>query len=475
MRFRSLRTQLTWTYAGLGLLTAVILGAILVAVLASYYGSAQHAYLIAASERIVQRPLRSQDASGYGQWAKFAALETQTRVKLVSGNGAVIADSGSPDQIDPRTLAPRGDAHGGNGAGDGAPRPDRLPGPLGGGIFGTAANSPRSPASLTVAVRGTGLPSGAQLILSEAPASGSDVLLGVAQAWLVAAVLAVAMSAAAGWFVATRIARPIDVLTDASDRMAEGDLSARADVTRDDELGRLADSFNVMADRTQTTVTTLRRFVGDAAHEIGTPLTALAADLELAADRIEGDDEHRLIQRALGQAGRLEALSANLLRLSRLEAADQALEVQRLDLNQSALRSADAVASRAEQAGVEFALDLAEDPLPIMADVDKLGVAIDNLLGNAVKFTSAGGAVTLGTTRDGESAVLWVVDTGVGIPEAERAEVFERFHRARNVASIPGSGLGLAIVKATAQRLGGAVSLTSGDAGTRVELRFPLA
>ena len=114
--------------------------------------------------------------------------------------------------------------------------------------------------------------------------------------------------------------------------MADGDLTARAPVERADEVGRLGESFNQMADRMEGTVVALRRFVGDAAHEIGTPLTALRADLELAEGAASTDDERRLIGRALGQADRLQSLSESLLSLSRIEAGDPNGTVEPVDL-----------------------------------------------------------------------------------------------------------------------------------------------
>ena len=159
------------------------------------------------------------------------------------------------------------------------------------------------------------------MLLSDGPASGRDVLASVAQALVLAAVVAVTLAALAGYLLSGRISKPLVALTATSDEMAEGHLGARADIDRDDEVGRLAASFNSMADRIEATVTTLRRFVADAAHEIGTPLTALQADLELAEEPA-GVDERVFVRRALEQARRIEDLSANLLRLSRLEAGE---------------------------------------------------------------------------------------------------------------------------------------------------------
>ena len=247
------------------------------------------------------------------------------------------------------------------------------------------------------------------------------MLLGVAEAWILAAVLAVVAPLPPAGSSRRASRSPIDVLTDASDRMAEGDLWRARTSVADDEVGRLADSFNVMADADRDhRHDAQRRFVADAAHEIGTPLTALQADLELADATSDASEEGRLIDRALLQVRRLESLSANLLRLSRIEAGDRVPDLERLDLNDVARQTADATASRAEQAGLEFTLELAHGDLPVVADRDQLQVAVENLLENAVKFTPAHGTVYLGTRRSGDRAVLWVSDTGIGIPLQSR-------------------------------------------------------
>ena len=293
-------------------------------------------------------------------------------------------------------------------------------------------------------------------------------------AWILAAALAVGLAALAGYLVAARIARPVVALTEASDRMAAGDLGARAPVAGGDEVGRLGESFNGMATRVETTVTSLRRFVADAAHEIGTPLTALQADLELAERKATSDDERRLVGRALGQTERLASLSNNLLQLSRLEADEPAGGVPSADLAAVARELADGAASRAEQAGIELDLDVTETPLTVPLGRSRLQTVLANLLDNALKFTPDGGTVSLSVRRDEGSAVATVADTGVGIPADEQAEIFGRFHRARNVSAYPGNGLGLAIVKAAVERGGGTVSFTSSEAGTTFRVTLPL-
>ena len=461
MRGRSLRWRLALTYAGMALLTAVILGGILIGVLANHYSTAEDSYLNASAKLIVADPPPLTTVQDLTSWAQAAALTTQTRVQVYSQNGTLVVDSGSPNTLDAETLLGRGEHYGRDH--------DGLPNPLGNGLFGTGGSA-RSSRSLTM-----DMGNGAYVKLSEGPASGRDALVSAAVAWILAAALAVGLAALAGYLVAARIARPVVALTEASDKMAAGDLGARAPVAGGDEVGRLGESFNGMAARVETTVTSLRRFVADAAHEIGTPLTALQADLELAERKATGDDERRLVDRALVQTGRLATLSDNLLQLSRLEAGEPTAESQSADLTVVAREQADGVASRAEQAGVELVVDVAAGPLPVPVERARLQTVLANLLDNAVKFTPEGGTVTLTVRPEGGEALATVADTGVGIPAEEQREIFQRFHRARNVSAYPGNGLGLAIVKAAVERSGGRVSFASSEAGTTFRVALPLA
>jgi two-component system phosphate regulon sensor histidine kinase PhoR len=135
--------------------------------------------------------------------------------------------------------------------------------------------------------------------------------------------------------------------------------------------------------------------------------------------------------------------------------------------------AADAVASRADQAGVELGVYVADEQIRVAAGPAELQAVVGNLLDNAIKFTPEGGTVTLRLLTEGAAAVLTVADTGVGIPAAEQGQIFSRFHRARNVAEYPGSGLGLAIVKAAVERAGGSVSFASSAAGTEFRVSLP--
>jgi signal transduction histidine kinase len=303
--------------------------------------------------------------------------------------------------------------------------------------------------------------------LSEGPAYGNEIVSSVACGWALAGGVAVLLAAGVGWGASRRISAPLLALTDVTTRMAGGNLSARADVTRRDEFGALAHSFNHMADQVEETVVTLRRFVSDAAHEIHTPLTALRTNLELAPD-----DE--FVRRAQDQVRRLEMLTEGLLNLSHVEASERAAAHAPVALVSLVQEVGELYASRAEQAGLTFDLTVLETSVTVQGDEAQLRRALGNLLDNAIKFTPGGGEVCVTLRQEGGWAELQVEDSGIGVPEDDLSHLFSRFHRGRNAAAYPGSGLGLAIVKAIAEAHGGQVRAENVDQGAQFTLRLPV-
>jgi len=312
------------------------------------------------------------------------------------------------------------------------------------------------------------------VVLSDGPAAGQDLVDNVLRGWAVAGAVAVLLAGAAGWLVSRQMTAPLLALTGATQQMAAGDLSARAAIHADDEFGQLAGSFNDMAKRVEETVQTLRQFVGDAAHELHTPLTALRTDLELAADDQHPGQQAGLIAEALRQAARLETTINGLLDLSRLEAPSSAHTP--VDLNALAGEVGDLYASRAEQADLQWKVEPAAEGVAALGDRAQLLRAVGNLVDNALKFTPPGGTVSLRLVANGPWALLTVTDTGIGIPADDLPRITERFHRGRNAAEYPGSGLGLAIVKAIAAAHRGVVTIENVETGgTRCTLRLPKA
>lgn len=310
--------------------------------------------------------------------------------------------------------------------------------------------------------------------LSNGPAYGRQVLQSVVWGWAIASGVATLLATGVGWVISRRISQPLLTLTAITGRMAEGNLAIRADVTRRDELGTLAKAFNEMADQVEETVTTLRRFVADAAHELHTPLTALRTNLELAATE---DDPRLFFNQAQQQVARLERLTGSLLDLSRLETAPNEADFSDVEMVALLRDESERYAAQAEQAHLDYALDLPQTPLIVRGNAEQLRRVWDNLFENAVKFTAAEGAVRLGLrSLPAEGRVEgWVEDNGLGLAAEDLPHLFSRFYRGRNAVAYPGSGLGLAIVKAIIERHGGQVWAEPRTRGTRVVFWLPLS
>jgi signal transduction histidine kinase len=464
--------HLAVAFAGIALLTAVLLATGLLVMLDRYYARAEKVFLRGAASRVLDSPVPPLTGTGLRDWTIESALAANSRVRIYTADGKLLSDSGPWSQLKPGMI----------GSETGTPSPPAtpsaastsLPQPLGNGLFGDSGSSEVSDASLTIPLPASAGVPGGYAILSGPPVSGRAVLVGVAEGSLVAGVIAVILAAITGYYLAKRMSQPIVGLKAATDRMARGDLAVRADATSSNEVGELAESFNVMAERTEATVSTLRRFVGDAAHEIGTPLTALQTDLQLAERVAATPDERRLVARAFAQARRLRDLCEGLLSLSRIEAGGTT-SAGRCDLVASARSAVDAVASRAEQADVKLTAVTPAEEVLVASDASRVDAIVMNLLDNAVKFTPPHGQVVVTVASDAGHAMLAVSDTGPGIPLDEREAVFARFHRGANSAGVPGSGLGLAIVQAAVGGMNGTVELSSGELGTRFEVVVPLA
>jgi signal transduction histidine kinase len=230
-----------------------------------------------------------------------------------------------------------------------------------------------------------------------------------------------------------------------------------------------------MAEQIEGLVSTLRRFVADAAHELNTPITVLQTDLELARTAPDEDERARLMERLAGQVERLHVLVRSLLDLSRLEGKAGLKQHERVDLTGLAQSVSEFYASRAEQAGLFFELQLPDEPITVTGDPAQLRSALENLLDNALKFTPPNGTVRLVLARQDQQVFLIVEDTGIGIPEDDLPLLFRRFHRGRNAAAYPGNGLGLAIVEQIARLHGGSVKAENLAPGVRFTLRLDAA
>ena len=286
-----------------------------------------------------------------------------------------------------------------------------------------------------------------------------------------AVVLLVAIGVTA--LVGVRLVRPLRALTAAAGRMRNGDGTARVTVTGRDEIARLADAFNDMAEHRRQVEELRRAMVGDIAHEMRNPVTNIRGWLEAAEDGVVPLDED-LMSSLLEEALLLQHVIDDLQDLSAADAGELRLHPQAVDLADLLPAIADAFTASAERAGVT--LTVYAPPAVVTADPIRLRQAVGNLVTNAIRHTPAGGRVTISSRTEEAAHVIDVADTGPGLSAADQSLVFERFWRAEKSRSrqTGGSGLGLTIVRKLAEAHGGTASVTSRPgAGATFTLRLP--
>ena len=295
-------------------------------------------------------------------------------------------------------------------------------------------------------------------------------------AMLIAAIASVTLAVFVGVYFANGIIAPIQRISKTVLAIKEGDYSARTGLTSDDEIGRLGQAFDDMADAMERDRELERQLIGDVAHELRTPLMAVQATVEAIQDGVFPADEIRL-STISSETRRLSRLVDALLHLNRLENGTVVAKITPMNLSDVLADLALNHQALIESADLSF--DAKIDPeVRIGGDRDLICQATANLLSNAVRYTPEGGSVTLIVTRNHGEACISVCDTGMGISEQDQAKVFSRFWRAdaaRDRAS-GGLGIGLAMVKEVADQHHGRVTLESElGVGSTFTIRIPLA
>jgi two-component system sensor histidine kinase MprB len=284
------------------------------------------------------------------------------------------------------------------------------------------------------------------------------------------AVAGIALAAFLGRFATRHAVRPVTELTETAEHVARTrDLSRRIDAAGDDELARLAGSFNTMLEALDASQRSQRQLVADASHELRTPLTSLRTNLEVLGSnsKLGAVDRERLRRDLVVQLEELGELVGDLVELARDgEAPTEPLEPVRLD----ELVGAAVERARRHAPQVVFAAEL--EPCMVAGERARLDRAIANLLDNAAKWSPAAGTVDV-RLRDGE---LTVRDRGPGIAPEDLPHIFDRFYRAAAARGRAGSGLGLAIVRQVAERHGGTVRAeAAAGGGALLRLALPVS
>jgi two-component system, OmpR family, sensor histidine kinase BaeS len=289
-----------------------------------------------------------------------------------------------------------------------------------------------------------------------------------------AAGLAALLALVTGLAVARRITRPVERIIAVTRAMAHGERAARVGrIAAAGELRELAEAFDQMADTLARQEQLRRDLVADVAHELRTPVAVLQAGHEALLDGVAEPTPDQLTS-LHDEVLRLARMVGDLQTLAAADAAALHLSRERRDLAGLADEAAGSLAGQFEAAGI--GLERRLTPAEVLADPRWLHQVITNLLTNALKFTPAGGRVTVETGPAGPDAVLTVTDTGTGIPADELPHIFDRFWRGRQAAQTSGSGIGLAVAAELSRAHGGQLTASSQPGrGTQMKLTLPLA
>lgn len=280
---------------------------------------------------------------------------------------------------------------------------------------------------------------------------------------LILSLAGVGLAGALGLAVARAALVPVRKLTRAAETISKTrDLTHPIDVKGNDEVSRLARSFNTMLGALDESLTAQRRLVADASHELRTPLTSMRTNIELLArDELSGEKRQAMLADVTAQLEELAALVTDVVDLARGEEAHP----ERLDVRLDELVASAVERARRHAPGVRF--DAKLEPCVVVGDAPRIERAVSNLLDNAAKWTEERGVVEV-SLADGE---LVVRDYGPGIDADDLPFVFDRFYRSTRARKQPGSGLGLAIVRKVAEDHQGSVSAeNAADGGALLRL-----
>jgi two-component system, OmpR family, heavy metal sensor histidine kinase CusS len=283
-------------------------------------------------------------------------------------------------------------------------------------------------------------------------------------------------AAGGGYLLAGRALAPVAAITDLAARVGAQDLSARLQLDLpDDELGRLAQTFNAMLARIEDAFERQRHFTADAAHELRTPLSLMRSQVDITLARSRSAAAYREALQGLdGDLQRMTGLVSTLLMLARADTRTLVPDRSGFDLADTVALILEQYTPMADEAGIDLRAEA--DPAPLEADEDLLVQVLVNLIDNALAHTPRAGTVTVGCRSVAGEVQLWVSDTGRGIQTADQERVFDRFYRvdAGRARVNGGTGLGLAICRAIVEAHGGTIALTSRiEHGTRVVVALP--
>ena len=305
----------------------------------------------------------------------------------------------------------------------------------------------------------------------------NDTLHNLLLVLIVGIPVALVLASFGGWWLSSRALSPIDHVTKLAQEITGHDLSRRLNLDLpEDEVGRLARTFDEMIARLDAMFQRQRQFTADASHELRTPLTAIRGQIDVALTRPRDAAEYQRVLAAVNdQIDRMTRLVGGLLMLARSDAGAMPLHLAPVSIQGLIESVAHQIEPLARAKGLAVVVNPG-DASNVSGDRDLLLQLLLNLADNAVKYTEQG-TIDIGWRTRGESVEVVVGDTGIGIPAEHHERIFERFHRVDGARSRErgGAGLGLAISQWIAEAHGGTLGVDSSDAGSTFTLTLPRA
>lgn len=286
---------------------------------------------------------------------------------------------------------------------------------------------------------------------------------------------ALGISALSGLFFIKSIVRPIRDVSNTARKIAAGDLEAKIDIKKNDEIGELCDTINYMATELKQAENMKNDFISSVSHELRTPLTAIRGWGETAKMSVGSDDElvSRGLDVVLSEAERLSGLVEDLLDFSRMQSGRLTVNPAPVEIADPLESAVDMYIELAKKQGIELSYTPSSMPAVVLGDADRLKQVFVNVIDNAVKYTEKGGLVLVLQTREEGCVRIIVKDTGVGIPAQDIDRVKEKFFKSNK--TVRGSGIGLAVADEIIRQHQGLLFLESTEGtGTTVTIVLPL-
>src|SRR5919109_4669241 len=289
---------------------------------------------------------------------------------------------------------------------------------------------------------------------------------------LISGGIALVIALLAGYLVARALSQRVGRLEQAARKVAAGDFSNPIRADSDDELGQLAAAFDDMQNQLARLDRARKQFIASASHELRTPIFSLGGFLELLADEDLDDETRRqFLDQLRGQVDRMRKLATELLDLSRLESGALELRPEPTDLGQLARDVAAEFTPAAQRHDSSVRLELADEPIELECDPERVAQVLRILLDNALVHTPAGTGVRVSADRRNGHVRLEVSDRGLGIKRQNMPHIFEPFFTSNEEAQ--GAGLGLAIARELAERMQGRLTVRSAPGSTTFSLVLP--